>query len=44
MDENSIIAAIDDEIGRLQQVRELLSGVKATTAVTGTLMENWHLG
>ncbi len=34
MDEDLIIAAIDDEIGRLQQVRALLSGVNAGTAVT----------
>lgn len=34
MDENAIIAAIDDELGRLRQVRALLSGVQAAPAVT----------
>ena len=34
MDTNSIIAAIDAEIGKLQEVRALLSGVNNATPVT----------
>jgi hypothetical protein len=44
MDENSLIAAIDDEIRRLQHVRELLFGVKATTAVTGKVVSTKRVG
>ncbi len=34
MDENLVITAIDDEIGRLQQVRALLAGIEEPAAVT----------